>query len=89
VRSEAAGSIFDASYIKLREIRLGYTFKNLSNFPIKGISISVVGRNLAILYSTVPHIDPETSFTNGNVQGLEFGQLPSARSFGFNINLKF
>jgi outer membrane receptor protein involved in Fe transport len=84
-----AGSIFDASYIKLREIRLGYTFKNLANFPIKGINISVVGRNLAILYSTVPHIDPETSFTNGNVQGLEFGQLPSARSFGFNINLKF
>ncbi|MCK9399699.1 MAG: SusC/RagA family TonB-linked outer membrane protein [Bacteroidales bacterium] len=84
-----AGSIFDASYVKLREVRLGYTFKNLGNFPIKGINISIVGRNLAILYSTVPHVDPETSFTNGNVQGLEFGQLPSARSLGFNINLKF
>lgn len=84
-----AGSIFDATYVKLREVRLGYTFKNLGNFPIKGINISIVGRNLAILYSTVPHVDPETSFTNGNVQGLEFGQLPSARSLGFNINLKF
>jgi hypothetical protein len=84
-----AGSVFDASYIKLREIRLGYTFKNLADFPIKGINISIVGRNLALLYSTIPHIDPETSFTSGNVQGFEFGQLPSARSFGFNINLKF
>jgi TonB-linked SusC/RagA family outer membrane protein len=84
-----AGSIFDATYVKLREVRFGYTFKNLGDFPIKGITISLVGRNLAILYSTIPHVDPETSFTNGNVQGLEFGQLPSARSLGFNINLKF
>jgi TonB-linked SusC/RagA family outer membrane protein len=84
-----AGSIYDASYIKLREVRLGYTFKNLGNFFIKGINISVIGRNLALLYSNVPHVDPETSFTNGNVQGLEFGQLPSSRSLGFNINLKF
>jgi TonB-linked SusC/RagA family outer membrane protein len=89
VNSIPAGSVFDATYVKLREIRLGYTFKNLADFPIKGINISIVGRNLALLYSTIPHIDPETSFTSGNVQGFEFGQLPSARSFGFNINLKF
>jgi hypothetical protein len=89
VNSIGVGSVFDASYIKLREISLGYTFKNLGDFPIKGINIAIVGRNLALLYSTIPHIDPETSFTNGNVQGFEFGQLPSARSFGFNINLKF
>jgi TonB-linked SusC/RagA family outer membrane protein len=89
VNSIPAGSVFDATYVKLREIRLGYTFKNLADFPIKGINISVVGRNLALLYSTIPHVDPETSFTSGNVQGFEFGQLPSARSFGFNINLKF
>jgi len=84
-----AGSVFDATYVKLREVRFGYTFKKLGDFPIKGINISVVGRNLALLYSTIPHVDPETSFTSGNVQGFEFGQLPSARSFGFNINLKF
>jgi len=87
--SIAVGSIFDASYVKLREIRFGYTFKNLGDFPIKGVTISLVARNLALLYSKIPNIDPETSFTNGNVQGLEYGQLPSARSFGFNINLKF
>ena len=85
----ASSGIFDATFVKLREIRFGYTIHKIGNFPIKDIGISLVGRNLAILYSAVPHIDPETSFSNSNVQGLEFGQLPSARSFGFNINFKF
>ncbi len=84
-----AGSIFDASYVKLREIRIGYTFKKIPGFPVKDLNISLVGRNLAILYSKIPHVDPETSFNNGNAQGLEFGQLPSATSYGFNISMKF
>jgi TonB-linked SusC/RagA family outer membrane protein len=85
----AYSSVFDDSYIKLREIKFGYTFKNSPKLPIKDINISLVGRNLAILSTTVPHIDPETAFTNGNVQGLEYGQLPSARSMGFSIGCKF
>lgn len=84
--SIAAGSIFDASYIKLRELRLGYTFK--FNKTFKELTIAFIGRNLALLYSKVPHIDPETSFNSGNLQGLEFGQLPSTRSLGFNISVK-
>lgn len=84
-----AGSIFDASYIKLREIKIGYTFKQVLGLPVKDLSISLVGRNLAILYSKIPHVDPETSFNSGNVQGIEFGQLPSATSYGFNISMKF
>ena len=82
-------SVFDGSYIKLREIRLGYRFGNLGNLPIKEINVSAVGRNLAILSTNVPHIDPETAFSSGNVQGLEYGQLPSARSMGFSIGLTF
>ena len=89
VNSIAYSSVFDASYIKLREIKVGYTFKNSPNLPIKDINISLVGRNLALLSTTVPHIDPETAFNNGNVQGLEYGQLPSARSLGFSIGCKF
>ena len=85
----AYSSIFDASYIKLREIKLGYTFKNSAKLAIKDVNVSLVGRNLAILSTKVPHIDPETAFTNGNVQGLEYGQLPSARSLGFSISCKF
>jgi TonB-linked SusC/RagA family outer membrane protein len=82
-------SIFDASYIKLREIKFGYTFKNSPKLPIKDLNVSFVGRNLAILSTKVPHIDPETAFSSGNVQGLEYGQLPSARSLGFSIGCKF
>jgi TonB-linked SusC/RagA family outer membrane protein len=85
----AYSSVFDASFVKLREIRLGYTFSNLGNLPVKEVSVSAVGRNLAILSTKVPHIDPETAFSSGNVQGLEYGQLPSARSIGFSVGLKF
>ncbi|MEI7524534.1 MAG: SusC/RagA family TonB-linked outer membrane protein [Mariniphaga sp.] len=85
----AYSSIFDASFVKLREIKLGYTFKNSAKLAIKDVNVSLVGRNLAILSTKVPHIDPETAFTNGNVQGLEYGQLPSARSLGFSISCKF
>lgn len=82
-------SVFDASFIKLREIRFGYTFNKIGNLPLKELSISAVGRNLAILSTNVPHVDPETAFSSGNVQGLEFGQLPSAKSIGFSISGKF
>ena len=83
-----AGSIFDASYVKLREVKIGYTINKIAGFKFKGIDIAVVGRNLAILFSKIPHVDPETSFNNTNVQGIEFGQLPSARSIGFNVSVK-
>lgn len=80
-------SVFDASYVKLREVRFGYTFGKLG--PLKDLNVSFVGRNLALLYSEVPHIDPETAFSNTNAQGLEFGQLPTARSLGFSVRLNF
>jgi hypothetical protein len=54
------------------------------------VTLSLVGRNLGILYKKVPHIDPETGFSSANgEQGIEFGQIPSTRSLGFNINLTF
>ncbi|WP_289044680.1 SusC/RagA family TonB-linked outer membrane protein [uncultured Olleya sp.] len=90
--SVESSSIFDASYVKLRQLTLGYSFskKLLKNTPIQSLKLSLVGRNLAILYKKAPHIDPETGFSssNGN-QGQEFGQYPSARNIGFNVNLKF
>ncbi|MDF9801158.1 TonB-linked SusC/RagA family outer membrane protein [Catalinimonas alkaloidigena] len=83
-------SVFDASFIKLRELRFGWALpqRMLENMPISGVSFSLVGRNLALLYSKVPHVDPETTLGSGNVQGLENSQLPSTRSVGFNINIK-
>jgi len=87
VNSVASTSIFNASYVKLREVRIGYNFKKMG--AIKNLNLSFVGRNLALLASEVPHVDPETAFSNGNVQGLEFGQLPSARSLGFSVRVDF
>jgi outer membrane receptor protein involved in Fe transport len=81
-------SVFDASFVKLREVKIGYTF-NVKKLPIREFNVSAVGRNLAILSTNVPHVDPETAFSNGNVQGFEFGQLPSARSLGFSVGVKF
>lgn len=88
--SIVAGSVFDASYIKLRQVSFGYSLPMslISKTPFSKITLSVIGRNLALLYSKVPHIDPETAFGNGNTTlGLEHAQLPSARSVGFNLNI--
>jgi TonB-linked SusC/RagA family outer membrane protein len=80
--------IFDASFIKLREMRLGYTIPRslATRVGIDRANVSLVGRNLW-LNAKVPHIDPETAFDASNAQGLEFGQLPSARSIGLNISV--
>ncbi|MDR0711015.1 MAG: SusC/RagA family TonB-linked outer membrane protein [Prevotellaceae bacterium] len=83
--------IYDASYIKLREVKLGYTFeKNLiKRVGLEGLTLSLVARNLAFLYRKAHDIDPEAAFNTSNVQGVETLTLPTTRSFGFNINLKF
>lgn len=79
---------FDASYVKLRELRLGYGLPtSISNrFGVSSARIAIVGRNLA-LWSDVPHIDPETAFDASNVQGFEYSQMPSARSIGFTFTV--
>ncbi|MDA9317083.1 SusC/RagA family TonB-linked outer membrane protein, partial [Polaribacter sp.] len=87
-----SSSIFDASYVKLRQVSIGYSLpqKYLEHTIVQSLKFSLVGRNLAILYKKAPHIDPETGFSSSNgEQGQEFGQYPSARNIGFNINLKF
>lgn len=83
--------VYDATYVKLREVRLGYNLPAawIKKIGLTAASVALVGRNLWIIHKDVPNIDPETSFTNGNVQGLEDLTLPTTRSFGFNINLKF
>ena len=86
------GMIYDASYVKLREVKLGYTLPNkvLGGLPIRDVSFSLVGRNLA-LWTDVPHVDPETASTAGGtiIPGVESVAIPSARSYGFNLNFKF
>lgn len=84
--------VFDASFIKLREVTVGFDFpkKWFVNSFVGGLRLAAYGRNLALLKSNMPHIDPETAFDNSNaMQGIEFGQLPSARTFGLTLNAQF
>jgi hypothetical protein len=78
--------VYDGSFVKLRELRLGYDLPQslLGRVRMRSANVSLVGRNL-LLRSKVPNIDPETALSTGNAQGLEFAAIPTARSFGFNI----
>jgi TonB-linked SusC/RagA family outer membrane protein len=91
--SVAEPYIYDATYVKLREMGLSYTFssKLLGESFIKGLTIGVEGRNLALLYSKVPHIDPEATLFGSGADGfgIERASVPSTRSIGFNIRLRF
>ncbi|HEX5435642.1 MAG TPA: SusC/RagA family TonB-linked outer membrane protein [Gemmatimonadaceae bacterium] len=80
--------VYDASFVKLREVKVGYTFPEslTRHLGVSSLYLALVGRNLW-LHTSVPNIDPETAFDNSNAQGLEFGQFPSARSFGFMVNV--
>ncbi|WP_143305179.1 SusC/RagA family TonB-linked outer membrane protein [Chitinophaga vietnamensis] len=83
--------VYDASFVKLRQVVLGY---NLPQRWIKGsafqsVSLSFVARNLLTIYSKVPVVDPESAYSTGNNQGFEMLGLPATRSFGFNLGVKF
>ena len=91
-RDIAQGAVFNASFIKLRELRIGYSVspKILSKIKVNGLNISLVGRNLAVP-SDVPHIDPETSSLSGGtiIAGVESVGMPTTSSWGFNLGFKF
>ena len=82
--------IYDNTYVKLRELTLSYAFpRRLLGKVVNALSVSFVARNLFNLYKNVPNIDPDSNYNNSTGMGLEFGSLPSRRSFGLNVNLKF
>jgi TonB-linked SusC/RagA family outer membrane protein len=80
--------IYDASFIKLREARFGFNLpaRWIRNTGFHNAHISLVGRNL-FLWTDAPNIDPETAFSATNVQGFEMGQMPTVRSFGFQLSV--
>lgn len=89
-RSNIESNSFDASYVKLRELKIGYTLPRsvIGSLPIQSATVSLIGHNL-FLWTDVPHIDPETvsMFGSQQVPGFETEQLPSTRSYGFSIKL--
>jgi outer membrane receptor protein involved in Fe transport len=85
--------VFDATYVKLREVGLSYTLPaNLfTNSFVSGVQVGVEGRNLALLYTKVPHIDPEASLFGAGADGfgIERSGVPSTRGIGFNVRVTF
>jgi TonB-linked SusC/RagA family outer membrane protein len=84
--------IYNAGYWKLRQITIGYDFTKFipDSYPVKGVKFSLVANNVLMLKKWVPNIDPETfSYSSDNVVGLESPGVPTTRSMGFNLNVKF
>lgn len=84
--------IYDASYIKLREITISYDFPRrwLQKTPLQSVRIAGVGRNMATIFAHTPKgLDPQATSTTGNAQGFERGfNLPEA-TYGFDIKVSF
>ncbi|MBL7767981.1 MAG: SusC/RagA family TonB-linked outer membrane protein [Flavipsychrobacter sp.] len=90
-RNIAEGVMYDASFIKLRELQLGFNIpdKVWGKLPFRNASVTLVGRNL-FLWDKVPHVDPETmSYSGGTaLPGIEYMSIPSTRSYGINLSFK-
>jgi TonB-linked SusC/RagA family outer membrane protein len=86
-------NVLNGDFIKLRQVTIGYSIpeKSFAKLPlIRSIQISLVGRNLLVLMKKSDNIDPEAGFSSQvSYAGIEGTSLPSARTFGFNLNFKF
>jgi TonB-linked SusC/RagA family outer membrane protein len=81
--------VYDAGYVKLRELRLSYALPgNWANriLGARAASIALTGRNL-VTWKDVPNIDPEFAYSSRNDQGIEVNMSPNPRSFGMNLRL--
>ena len=80
--------VYDASYFKLRDLRVTATLPSrfLPGFRAQAIRASLIGRNV-FLWAKAPNIDPETALTSSTLLGLELGQLPTARSIGLQVSI--
>lgn len=83
--------IYDAGYIKLREVSLSYELPKrlLDGFFFQDVTFTLTGANLWIIQKNVPYADPEAGLSSGNLQGYQSGVLPTTRDYGFNVTIKF
>jgi iron complex outermembrane receptor protein len=86
------GAIFNNSYVKMREVTLGYTLpKSVANaVHVSNLRFALIGRNLFYIYRTLKNLDPETMLgSQWWRQGVDEGSMPATRSFGFSLNATF
>ncbi|ANE49301.1 SusC/RagA family TonB-linked outer membrane protein [Flavisolibacter tropicus] len=84
--------VYNASFVKLREVVLGYSLPKsvMSKLnPFKSIDFSLIGRNLWIIHKDLPYADPEENISAGNFQGLQSGAYPSVKTYTFNLRFRF
>lgn len=84
--------VYDASFVRLKELSVGYSFpsKLLKKTPLTALKVSFVGRNLAYLMKHTPGTSPEGGYdTSMFSQALDFSSLPYSRTFGFSVNVGF
>jgi TonB-linked SusC/RagA family outer membrane protein len=83
--------VYDASYVRLREVSLNYRLPSsvLHGTPFTDINFTVNGNNLWIISKNLPDADPEAGFSSGNFQGVQTGVMPTAREISFNVKLQF
>ncbi|MEN2400406.1 SusC/RagA family TonB-linked outer membrane protein [Flavobacterium sp. MC2016-06] len=84
--------IYDASYIKLREVSISYDFPKrlFENTFVNAATLSILGSNLWIISKNLPYADPESGLSSGNKsRGFSTGSLPTTRDIGFNLTFKF
>ena len=80
---------YSATNVRLQEASIGYTIPKKTLGDICEITLSLVGRNLWMIYNKAP-FDPETIATTGNYyQGVDYFMSPSMRNIGFNLRVKF
>jgi hypothetical protein len=89
--SPNARFIYDASFLKLRELSLTYNLPRslIDQTPLTAASVSFIGNNLWIIDKNLPHADPEASQSSGNIQGWQSGVMPTVKNYGFNIKVQF
>lgn len=83
--------VYDATYVKLRQISLSYSIPAsvLKKTFITGVSLTAVASNVWIIFKKMPHADPESGLGAGNLQGYSTGSLPSTRDFSLSLKLTF
>ena len=83
--------VYDASYVKLREVALSYDLPSqfLDDIFFTKATFTLTGSNLWIIHKNVPYADPEAGLSSGNLQGYQSGVLPTTRDYGFNVTLQF
>lgn len=85
----ASEYVYDATNFRLGEVSVSYTLRNLFKGAIKGLTVSAVGRNLFFIYKDCPS-DPDIALSTKNGLGaFDIFNMPSARSYGFNLKLEF